>query len=400
MSAKQKLSPPLSLSSILCCLALGFALLLAPISSRADSLEDAARALARKAASILHGASVTCEVRNLSSLRGREFSDLSAAFQEELQQRGAKVLPADAAGSVVLTVTENVSSYLGIVQIRRKENSETVMEPLGPIEGAPITEHLYSLVLHKEFLFVQDSPIVDVVLDRDGKGAFALGLQGIAYYKRQGELWVPTGTDRLPVRRLSVREPRGFLYFGIDAGAAYLPGEMCRYSAVDGKGWSCEKYTEQMPVRSVSPHAVAGKKTGPWTSAAQFGTEEATGIVVTGQDGLARLYEDGPDAVAVFPSWGSEIASIHSGCGSGWQLLVTGKGDWTRADTIQAVEIQERQAQSVSPPIEFTGAVIALHSPEMRTAVEASANANAIAVVRNLQTGRYEVYRLSITCPN
>lgn len=121
MSAKQKLSSPRFLGSILCCLALGFVLLFLPIRVRADSFEDAARALARKVASTLHGVSVTYEVRNLSSLRGKEFSNLSTIFQEELQQDGAKVLPADAAASVVLTVTENTSSYLGVVQIRRKE---------------------------------------------------------------------------------------------------------------------------------------------------------------------------------------------------------------------------------------------------------------------------------------
>jgi hypothetical protein len=400
VSAKQKLSPPLSLGSILSCLALGLALLFFAISARADSLEDAARVLARKVAATLHGASVTCEERNLSSLRGNEFSDLSAAFQEELQQRGAKILPADAAGSVVLTVTENVSSYLGIVQIRRKENSDTVMEPLGPIEGAPVTELLYSLALHKEFLFVQDSPIVDVVLDRDGKGAFALGLQGIASYKRQDELWVPTGTERLPVRRLSVREPRGFLYFGVDTEAAYLPGELCRISLQDARGWTCEKNADPLPVRSVSPFVVTKKKMGPWFSMAQFGPTEANRIVVTGRDGLARLYEEGADPVSVFSGWGSEIASVRSGCGHGWQLLVTGKEDWTRADTIQAMEIQERQALPVSSPIELGGSVIALHSSATRTMEEASASAIAVAIIRNLQTGRYEAYRLSITCPN
>jgi hypothetical protein len=132
----------------------------------------------------------------------------------------------------------------------------------------------------------------------------------------------------------------------------------------------------------------------------QFGPAEATRIVITGQDGLARLYEESADPVSVFSGWGSEIASIHSGCGHGWQLLVTGKGDWTHADTIQAVEIHERQAQPVSSPIELAGAVIALHSPGARIVDEASANAGAIAIARNLQTGRYEAYRLSISCPN
>lgn len=399
MSAKLKLSPPPLRGRLFLFSLLGFFFLCGP-AARADSLEDSVRLLARKAASALHGVAATCEVKNSSTLQGKEFSNLSTVFQEELQRRGAKILPGDAAASVVLTVTENSTAYMGIVQIRRKESPESFMEILGPIEGAPVAELTYSLVLHKEFLFSQDVPILDVLLDRDARHASALGPQGITSYELQGDRWILTGTGHLPVHRLSDREPRGFLYFGIDSAAAYLPGELCTVSMLDAKGWSCEKYGEPLPVRSVSPLVVGEKKVGSWFSMAQFGPEGATRIVVTGRDGLARLYEEGPDPVSTFSGWGSEIASIHSGCGSGWQLLVTGKGDWTSADTLQAVEIRERQAQSVSAPIELAGAVTALHSPATRTARETSASTSAVAVIRNLQTGRYEAYRLSITCPN
>jgi hypothetical protein len=400
VSAKQKLSPPRLRAAFFFCLSLALVFAFTPILSCADSLEDAARALARKAASNLHGVSVAFEVRNLSSLRGKEFSNLSAAFQEELQQHGAKVLPADAAASVVLTVTENTSSYLGVVQIRRKENSNTFMELLGPIEGAPVADLMYSLVLHKEFLFLQDAPMVDVLLAGDGRHAHALGPQGIDSYELQGGRWVLTGTERFSGHPPSIRELRGLLYFGFDTEVAHFSEELCHISPMAAKVGSNEKYWETMPVRTVPTNVLARKKIGPWCSMAQLGPAEATRIVVTGADGLARLYEEGSDPVSVFSGWGSEIASIHSGCGHGWQLLVTGTGDWTHTDTIQALEIQERQVQMVSSPIELPGAVIALHSAAGRTVDEVSANAGSVAIVRNLQTGRYEAYRLSITCPN
>lgn len=398
MSPKQKLSPLRSCGPLALCLVLMVFLLALPQTSRADSLEDATRTLARKAASSLHGVSISYEVRNLSSLPGKEFSNLSAVFQEELQRLGARVLPANAAASVVLTVSENPEAYIGVVQIRRKESSENVMEVLGPIESAPVAELTYSLALHKEFLFAQDVPILDVALENDAKHAVALDPQGISIYEIQGDRWILATTGHLPVHRSSDRQPRGFLNFGIDAGTAYLPGEMCNVSMLDAKGWRCEKYGE--PVYPVSPSAITGKKTGTWISVAQLGPEQATRIVVTDQDGLARIYEDGPDPVAVFSGWGSEIASVHSGCGSGWQLLVTGKGDWTSADTIQAMEIQERKAHPVSPPIEFPGPVTALYPLVTRSAGEGSPGPNTSAVIRNLQTGHYEAYRVSITCPN
>jgi hypothetical protein len=403
VSAKQNLSPPRTRGrAILCQLlpfVLFFVLVFLPRSAQGDNLEESARLLARKVWASIHGSSVRLEFRNLSSLRSAEFASISAAFQEELQRRGLKILAADAAASLVVSITQNPTEYIGVVQIQRKEIIETVMDTIGLVKGPGVSEPPFNLVLHKELLFSSDSPILDVVLDIDAKHAYALGVQEISSYEWQGGQWVPTGVEQLPIHRWPERAEQG-LYSGVvvDAGAVYLPGEICRISFVDGKGWNCERTTEHMAVRTVSPAEMAGKKLGAWISAAQFETEGKTKIVVTGQDGSARLYEDGAEPVAVFSNWGSEIASVYSGCGSGWQLLVTGKGDWTTSDAIQAIDLKDRRAQSVSSAMEFSGPVVALHTPATRTADNAAANARAVAVARNLQTGRYEAYQLSITC--
>jgi len=403
VSAKQNLCSPRSRGlAILCQLlpfVLFFALVFLPRPASADTLEESARLLARKAWASIHGSSVRLEFRNLSSLRSAEFASVSAAFQEELQRRGVKILAEDAAATLVVSVTQNPTEYIGVVQVQRKETIETVMDTIGLVKGPGVPEPAFSLVLHRELLFSQDTPILDVVLNNDGKRGYALGLQEISSYEWQGGQWAPTGVEHLPIHRSPERAEQG-LYSGVvvDAATVYLPGELCRISFVDGKGWNCERTTEHIPVRTVSPAAMAGKKLGAWISAGQFETEGKTKVVVTGQDGLARLYEDGADPAAVFSNWGSEIASVYSGCGSGWQVLVTGKGDWTTPDAIQAFDLKDRRARSVSAAMEFPGPIVALHTPETRTADNAAANARAVAVARNLQTGRYEAYQLSITC--
>jgi hypothetical protein len=376
-----------------------FVFLFVPRVANADNLEESARLLARKVWAFVHGSSVTLEFRNLSSLRSAEFASVSAAFQEELQRRGVKILPADAAVSLVVSVTQNPTQYIGVVQIQRKETIETVKDTIGLVNGPGAPEPAFSLVLHKELLFTSDSAILDVGLDADAKHAYALEVQEISSYEWRGAEWVPAGVEHLHILESPERAEQG-LYSGVlaDAEAAYLPGEVCQISFVDGKGWNCERTTEHVPVRTVSAAALAGKKVGAWISAAQFETEGKTKIVVTGQDGLARLYEEGAEPVASFSNWGSEIASVYSGCGSGWQVLVTGKGDWTTSDSIQAIDLKDRRAQSVSAGMEFAGPIVVLHTPATRTAVNAAANGRAIAVVRNLQTGRYEAYQLSISC--
>ncbi len=403
MCAKQNLSLPLSrglaILRQLLRFVLFFVFLFVPKAANADTLEESARMLARKVWASIHGSSVKLEFRNLSSLRSAEFASVSAAFQEELQRRGVKILPVDAAASLVVSVTQNSTEYIGVVQIQRKETTETVMDTIGLVNGALVPEPAFSIVLHKELLFSSDSPILDVVLGADGKHAYALGVQEISSYEWRGAEWVPTGVEHLPINRSPERAEQG-LYSGVeaDAAAAYWPGELCRISLVDGKGWSCGRTTEHIPVRTVSPAALAGKKLGAWISAAQFETEGKTKIVVTGQDGSARLYEEGAEPVVVFPNWGNEMASVYSGCGSGWQVLVTGNGDWTMSDAIQAIDLKDRRAQSVSVAMEFAGPIVALHTPATRTADNVAANAKAVAVARNLQTGRYEAYQLSISC--
>ncbi|MGB7282501.1 MAG: hypothetical protein WBE13_09590 [Candidatus Acidiferrum sp.] len=367
--------------------------------------------MARKVWSSAHTTAVTCDFRNLSSLRRAEFATLTAAFEEELQRRGIKIVAEDAPVTLILSVTQDPAEYIGVVQIRRKENTEAVMETIGPVNGPAAPEPAFGLTLHREFLFSQDSPILDVVLDNEGKRAEVLRKEEISFYELQGDRWVMTGSERLPTHRPPERAERGLIIPGAGSQAVYLSGELCRTSSganssdengSGAKGWSCEQYTDQMPARTVSPGALAGKKLGKWVSVAELDTDGKARVVVTGEDGLARLYEDGTEPVAVFPNWGGEFASVYSGCGSGWQLLVSGKDDWTKPDEIQAIDIQERRTQPVSDPMEFSGPIVALRTPGTRSAANTTAdftaNTEAVAVDRNLQTGRYEAYLLSIAC--
>ncbi|MGC2464487.1 MAG: hypothetical protein WA517_04765 [Candidatus Acidiferrum sp.] len=356
--------------------------------------------MARKVWASIHATSVSCEFRNLSSLRRAEFAKLSAVLQEDLQRRGVKILSADAAVKLVVSVTQDPAEYIGVVQIQQKENTETVMETLGPVNLPAAPEPMFSLTLHREFLFSQDNPIVDVVFAPDLKIAYALGIRELSSYKLRDEQWVLTGSERLPRHRAPKRVERGYFGVGIDSESAVFSEEICTLSMLPGtKGWECQENASGVGVRNVSPEAMAGKKLAPWISAADLDTEGKTRIMLTGEDGLARLYEDGPEPIAVFSNWGSEIASVYSGCGSGLQLLVTGRGDWTNTDEIQAIDIHERRAQSVSDPMEFPGPIIGLRASETIWPRRSSnANAQAVAVARNLQTGRYEAYLLSIAC--
>ena len=146
-------------------------------------------------------------------------------------------MSADAAVKLVVSVTQDPAEYIGVVQIQQKENTETVMETLGPVNLPAAPEPMFSLTLHREFLFSQDSPILDVMLDNDGKHAEALGTQEIRSYEMNGDQWVPTEPVHVPIQRPAERGERGFIFHGIDSEEVYLSGQLCRISLLDAKGW-------------------------------------------------------------------------------------------------------------------------------------------------------------------
>src|ERR1700676_5353314 len=106
-------------------------------------------------------------------------------------------------------------------------------------------------------------------------------------------------------------------------------------------------------------------------------------------DGQIHLLDGVTDQTAAKLGWGSDIASVRSGCGLGGQVLVDGNGNGT-GETIRAFEIADREPVAVSQPAEFSGSITALWADSDGT--------GAIAVSQNSETGRYEAYRLSITC--
>lgn len=366
-------------------------------ASPADPLEDATRALAREVASAIHGGIVSLAQQNLSALNGTEFSHLNEVFQEELQSRGVKISQNQAGVKVIFTVAASLNGYLGVAQIERGEISTAEMQPLGRAADSLSSDAPAGITLHKEFLFSQESPLVDVVFSVDRKSAYALGPEEVHLYALKGEQWESAGFERLPAHLPLSRDLRGFLFVGPDTDAAYLPGETCRGSVVEHKGWTCDVDREHMPVRSVSPESLIAKK-APWVSAARFEADGAIQVILTGKDGLARLYSDGPEPVATIPDWGSELSSIKSGCDAGWQILATGKNDWMSADSIRAFEIKDHAPKLVSQALAFNGPVIALHNPFSSNSADTVDAKDAVAIVHNLQTGRYEAFRLTVTC--
>ena len=94
--------------------------------------------------------------------------------------------------------------------------------------------------------------------------------------------------------------------------------------------------------------------------------------------------------------WGSDLAAVHSSCGTGTQLLVSEIGGMASGnsarDGLSAFEIPDRDPVAASSAVEFDGRIVALWSESVGNGVT--------AIVRRNNTGWYEAYRVSISCGN
>jgi hypothetical protein len=108
-------------------------------------------------------------------------------------------------------------------------------------------------------------------------------------------------------------------------------------------------------------------------------------------DGRVMLIENSTlKPVSGANDWGSDFAVVRSECGSGVQVLVSGSGAATAADSLRAYEIVGRESIAVSAPLSVDGAVTAVHA--------ASGGTGATVIVRKDAPPRYEVWNVSALC--
>ena len=88
--------------------------------------------------------------------------------------------------------------------------------------------------------------------------------------------------------------------------------------------------------------------------------------------------------------WGSDLTSVKTSCGAGWQVLATSSREGA-ADSVRAYEFPGSRSGCGQRRNRFPRGVI--------TALWTEAKGDtAVAVVRNRETGSYEAFRLAVAC--
>jgi hypothetical protein len=126
----------------------------------------------------------------------------------------------------------------------------------------------------------------------------------------------------------------------------------------------------------------------PFYSAAFLPRDSSALWLFTSIDGQVHIVDGVSDQGIRLP-WGSDLTSVKTSCGAGWQVLATTPDEGT-GESVRAYEFPERDPVAVSGTVELSGEVSALWTE--------AKGGTAVVIAKNQVTGNYEAFRLAVAC--
>jgi hypothetical protein len=232
--AKQKLSPLRSRGLLFLSLLLIF-LVACPISSRADSLEDAARALARKVSAVpQRERRFFLSWQNRSSLADERSQALKEFFTDEFGGENLAEGQESGARALQVSIEETPASYVLIGEvptatgemIRISRFARTAL----PSTGTSGVQHR----LLKELIWQQQDPILDAVETGEDPNKLGplliLNRDNLSLYRREADHWGMQDVKPIRASEKPLRDLRGEIRFSWDhdkQNTVVLPGKTC-----------------------------------------------------------------------------------------------------------------------------------------------------------------------------
>jgi len=376
---------------------------------------EAVYTLAQKIAVVLGSSHpFSLDVKDISATAQVDLASIRQTLEDDLVQRGARSVPAPADAQVRVTISQTVAGFVLVAEAHVGEAQQVAVVPVASTDELP-PQPSVEPGIQRKIIWQQAVPILDFVqVPADGHRTLWYFLEPDHLVVYEFDDGTQVLHDPQPVARHDTsRDLRGHLVAS-DAMhvSAFVGSIRCDGSWNPSFSVECrENAGQQWPVGTVSwtvdparnyfsgaitfSNDLQAKFPAFFSSASP--SPETTGLsssrrIVAGLDGQTQLFVGRAEPVSNFDGWGSDIVSIASRCGSAWQVLATGPGDWTQKDQIQLYEIRDRVAAAMGQPMELSGPILAFW---------ASAEGNSARVVsRNLESGMYEASIVSVSCGN
>lgn len=405
----------------------------AQVPQTANRWAPPAGELAGQIADILGAGQAQLTIRNLSTIQASEIPAIRRLIEEDLRARGVVNGGGESANLIRVTLSEDARERLWVAEIVEGSETRVAMvhvDSAGPTASAATTERV---LLRRQPIFASAEPVLATLEIADG--LVVLEPERIVVYDRAGDGFRERQRVNIDQIRQLARDPRGALLE--DAGGsrfeAWVPGAEC-FGSSDGianAAWRIQCRASDDPW-AVTPTSLEFAASGGPAAQAQGAQADVgarpiqafynsarnyfTGVLaqsagvdlrpfyslvvvsrlgnqaallVGGIDGKVQMGENGAwRPVAGTRDWGSDFAVIHSGCGTGAQVIASSSGE-AAADDLRAFEIPALEAVPVSTSLAVDGAVTAMWT--------ARDGKSAFAVTRNTG-GEYEVDRVTALC--
>jgi hypothetical protein len=395
--------------------------------------------LARKIVAVTGPGAVALTVENRSSLGRRENEAIQNGLRSALEGLGIRFVKADqAAATVAISLSENPTSYVWVAEIHQAAAESGVVMVSAPRPESTIATHeSVPLALRKLSLWSQDDPILDVAVLEENAAPTRIAVleaERVALYRFQAGKWQAEQSLSIAHLRPWPRDLRGRVIPAKDHLLdVYLPGVLCHAALGVPLALNCRESDDPWPLVAAGLSGAAGSVfpgpaapasgstsvnvspmgafyaatrnffTGPLTpgigrfktvskfySAALLPREKYLLWLFTATDGHVHMV-DGLSDQATNMNWGSDLASVKTACGAGWQVLATSFDEET-GDSLRAYELPDRDPVAVSAAVDFGGSAV------MKALWTEAAGGTAVAVVRHRETGSYEAFRLAVAC--
>jgi len=351
-----------------------FSVTLCVPNASAQTPEDAVRGLARRVAEI-HDApeKLSVEWTNISSLPESESILLREAFLKELSSRRPIAAPEAPAALLQVVVRETPTDFLLVARLPAAAGEEVRMASVARTAFLPVMTRGNGLRLAKQLLWQQPETILDAVEIAEipgnaPSGAGTAAANGVAdifvlkpdalaiYRDGEGRL---TEFQELPFSgyKYVSRALRGEARRNKDGNIAItLPGLNCAAHgpATAGERWSMQCTPATLP----QPPSPATSPVASLTPSTEVAGE--------------------PKPV-----------TLTSSCDATSWRLIAEASDWTQPDRLLLVNAEMKREEAVAA-LDFAGPVRRMTSAEDEN--------SALAVVFNLSSGSYEIYRITMVC--
>jgi len=373
----------------------------------ADDAGGAARELARKTSAFAgRGASVAVTWRNLSSLESA--AQVRAAFESAMQEAGLRTGDISPVVEVRVTVSEDGAHFLLVEEATKADEHQVWIASWKRGESAAALPA--GVALEKKLIWEQTEQILDVAFPP--AGMLVLSPSSLTLYVRNGTQWDAQRTVPLSPAKPWPADLRGRLRLKGAGFQALLPGLQCEGATEPSLSAECHASDEAWVLESgsrallladfaatrnyfggrVTTQTGQRKAVPAFFSAASAESQGKTWWLLAAIDGRVQIFDAALDAAGTLSAqWGSDIAGTDAHCGTGSQVLATRPGDRSQGDAIQAFTMADRTPQPLTEAVGFPGPVLALWT---------SGGSAATVVVRDLRTGKYSAYAVTVVCGN